>query len=387
MIARLYACFGIVGIASILCWGAALAALPACYASRRRTRLYAVAFALSLLGLLLAKINSSRISNIEILREEPPPAPPAEAKAAVEGAPKPKAPEAAAPEAPKEPPASSYREAGKQEREEGKKQDMGELTENTRPPEEARAGRAMSEADAAAADRFDRMNLFFARWVPWLALLMVGFDYLSRFNRTRGYLFPLPIAGRAVDTLFPKTHSVLLTLKPPAGCEPAGGYRDALRRYLEDTVRKGETFIYCGPADLWDAPELCRLPSVRGRRLWPLRKIRHGADDAPTDARFVFDSAWFGRYCFVATDAEAATALLASLVGYLEVRRVPRAAARRTVHVVWHFASLPPSDTMRELLFLCPETNFKLAVVADAHGYGYGEDLAPLFEEQVELSD
>ena len=366
MIARLYVYFGIVGIASILCWAGALVIVPACYASRRRTRLYAIALGLSLLGLLLALINSHRVSNIQILREEPPPA-----TLADEDAPEPKAP------------ALSYREVGKQKREEGKKQDMGELTENTRPPDDARSGRAMPEADAMAADRFDRMNLFFARWVPWLALVMVGFDYLSRFNRTRGYLFPLPIAGRAVDALFPKTHSVLLTLEPPAGCEPAGGYRDVLRRYLEDVVRKGETFIYCGPTDLWHAPELYRLPPVRGRRLWPLRKIHHGVGDAPTDARFVFDSAWFGRYCFVVTDAEAATALLASLADYLEVRRVPRAAARRTVHVVWHFASPPPSDTIRELLFLCPETNFKLTVVADAPGYG--EELAPLFEEQAEL--
>jgi len=352
VIARLIHYFGVVGIASIVCWAGALLALAACARSRRRTLFYACAFALSLVGLLLAEANSSRISNIQI-------APPEGKRKAEEAKAEPVADTSDAP---------AYRQAGKHKREEGKKREVSDLTQPAQ--EQEAAGRTMPEADVIAADRYDRVNLFFARWVPWLALLAACFDYLSRFNRTSGYLFPLPIAGRAMDSAFRKTHSVHLRTR---GIEAA-------KHLLEDAVRKGETFLYLGPSDPWPAPVLYRLP-LRKWNLWPLRKLPCGADDASRGGGFVFDSLWFGRYCFACTDIEAARTLLGQLIGYLRMRRIPRAAAPRTVLIAWAFDSPLPDQAVAELADLCRETNFKLLLVSPDSP---ADD--SLFEERLDLT-
>jgi hypothetical protein len=388
--------------------------------SAKRTRLYAYALLVSLLAFLLAKVNSHNISNIQIdrteqleemhrkqaeAREAEEKAKEEEEKAAErkraavrfveeteeeakdragkgpkEGEPHEKeAKDEAKEEArgdnekAKEERRLAYREHGKQERAEGKKRKLEEIQEVVETKEEVSV-RMMPEADVIAADRFDRVNLFFARLTPWLALVLVCLDYLSRFNKTFGHYFPLPIAGRVVDSLFPKTHSVHL-MSPPTG-------KDTLKRYLEDAVRKGENFIYLGPTDLWEEPQLYRI-WLRRRKLWPLTKLTYGSVDALDDSDFIFDSAWFRRYCFVVTDDEAAKKLVSDLLEYLRMRRIPRAAAWTTVQVVWRFEEPLANETIEELLFLSKETNFKLVV---ASGDPPPEDIAASFEERLDLA-
>jgi len=397
--------FGVVGIASIGAWMATLCILAACFRSRRRPRWYLAAFVLSLVGIGLAKLNSHAISTIEIDRSQQM----AELEAA-EQLPKEPAPEPVAPEtptlrfaeetreeardlagkkantaAPSEKgssnathPASSiqhpvssvyaYRERGKQKREEGKKRELEEVKDLIAVKKD-RAVRTMPEADVIRADRFDRLNLFFARLTPWLAIAMVVYDYLTRFNKTQGYLPPLPIACRVIDRLFPKTHAVRVE-----------GSADDLRRYLADVVRKGETFLLLAPRDPWTEPALPRLP-LRRWRLWPLPKVAYASGDDVDHPTFILDGLWFGRYCFVITDAAAARGLLDDLLGYLEARRAPRAAVRRTVHVVWAFDELLPDGLLERLAFLCRETNFKLVVASDQPAPA----VAPPFEEHVRL--
>jgi len=343
-----------VGIGSIVGWGMALFLLAACATSRRRTTAYVVALVLSILGFILAKINSHNISQIEVDRS-----PVGGASLPRDDVPKPGDPKGV--------PSPSYRDAGKQKRDESAKLKRPELSAIAEDAEVSVA-RRLPEADLLRADAYDRLNLFFARIVPWLALALVCFDYLSRFNRTLGYLPPIPIAGRAVDALSRKTRAAHLQTSDPA----------VVRRYLAGVVRKGETFIYLGPEDPIPAGELHRW--AFGPWRWrPLKKLLFTGEGFPT-SDFVFDSAWFGRYCFVATRPDAAGGLLADLADYLRARTVPRAAARRTVNVVWASPEPLLARRLRDLAALARETNFKLLVISPDPP---PDTLAPLFDERL----
>lgn len=415
---RLYTYFGVVGIASLAGWLVSLCILAAFCRSAARTGWYRLAFVLSLIAYGLALLNSSNISSIEVDRieelaklqaEQPTPA--------EEEVKKPKQPELrfaeetkqdaldlagkkASTAAPSEPggssekkpgnkhpvssiqnPASSsspgrhsYRDRGMQEREEGKTRKLEEI-EDIKEAEETVSVRTLPEADVVRADRYDRMNLFFARWTPWLALALLLYDYLSRFNRTTGYLAPVPIACRLVDAIFPKTHVV----RVPAS------QASRLRRHLTEVVRKGETFIYFGDADPWDAPHLHRLwishYRIGSHRLWRLPKLTYDSPETMADSTFILDGVWFGRYCVVLTSQEAARELLDALMDYLRTRRIPRAAARRTVSIAWAFRDPLPADLLAELAFLCRETNFKLLDATAAPT----DEATPPFDELVTL--
>lgn len=363
---RLFAYFGVVGIASVAAWAAAFVLLVAFARSRRRTMAYVAAVALSMAGFVLAKVNSQSISEIEVDRTAEEAALRAAQASASEG----KAAEPQ-PREPAEEPVYAYRKAGKQKREAGAvtagtPDNIPASEEPDVPP-----ARRLPEADVLRADRYDRINLFCARLVPWLALALLGYDYLSRFNRTQGYLPPIPIAGRMIDALWPKTRVVHLQVSGPA----------ALRAYLADLVRKGETFIYLGESDPFESePPLYRwsLWKLRGR---PLRKVTVDDPGFPT-SEFVLDAAWFGRYCFAVTDSRVLRRLLADLVGYLRARTRSRAAARRTVHVVWHYPAPMPPETLTALAELCRETNFKLAIAAAGSP---AKQFESLFEERLVL--
>ncbi len=348
--AKLYCYFGFVGIASIVAWGTALFLLAAFAASRTRTPAYLAALVLSLLGFVLAKVNSHNISQIEVDRS-------AEEAALKERA----------SEKPKAEPIPAYREHGKQKREAPAKPTARDLAA-VGDEADAAIARRLPDADVIRADSYDRLNLFFARITPWLALVLVSLDYLSRFNRTLGYLPPIPIAGRAVDALCRKTHAVHLQTSNPA----------VLRRYLADVVRKGETFVYLGETDPVPDGELPRWRLGRWR--WrPVKKLAVSGQGFPT-SDFVFDSAWFGRYCFVATDLNVARDLAADLIEYLRARTVPRAVARRTVNVVWDFPRPLLAPRLKELAALARETNIKLLVVSPDPP---GDMFVAIFEERV----
>ncbi len=372
---KLYEYFGVVGIASIVAWAAALLLLAAFARSRMRTRAWLAAFALALLAFVLAKVNSHYIGQFETERS-PASAGGGKRESGESGESRPLGDDSRDSQDSRFAHAQpAYREAGKQKRDEGAKIERPELATVSEKPHAVPSARRLPEADIIAADRLDRLNLFAARLVPWLALLALAFDYLSRLNRTLGCAFPLPIAGRTLDALFPKTHSVLLST-PEA---------EATRHYLEQLVRKGETFIYFGTADPWEADALPRLPGAFGANLWPVRKLRHGGQGVPADPRFVFDAAWFGRYCFVVTDPEAATALMAQLADYLDARRIPRASAPRTVHIVWDLPPPLPARSPQEWASLCREANFKLTVVAASAPAHDWADAASAFEERLAL--
>ena len=268
-------------------------------------------------------------------------------------------------------PAYSYRQRGKADRTDGMKVEEQEkvlIATGTEDQPVLQNVRVMKPHEVVHANRLDRANLFFARSTLYLAVLLVVFDYFRRFNRTFESLFPLPIGGWLVDSLFPKTHAVCV-----------GGARKGFwKTHLERVVRKGETFVYFGPSDPWTRARLGRLP-LFPKAIWSLERITQRADNTLFSDEYLYESAWFGRYCFVIVDdGRRATKMLAALVDFLQLRHATRASARHTVNVVWDLGVAGVSETLRQIAPLCQEANVKLLVAADPRNT---EALASCFDE------
>jgi hypothetical protein len=391
MIAKLWQYFGIIGFGSMACWAVAFVVF-ACYPrSKQRTRYYWIAAVLALLGLVLANVNSHFVSAIEVDRSEELAKGierQKQLRAELEADAKSKAAKVRFAEdsatdaldlaglptttnvyelaAQQDDDAKyAYRKRGKQQRNVSTDaQTNVAIVGSVAPEVKANVARTMLEADVVNANRCDRINLFLARFCLWLAAILVIWDYLARFNRTLGHLYPLPIAHEYLDSIWPKTHTVLFRHPAP----------DAVRRYLENTVRRGETFLYLGldPCLACDS-----LPRFRWRQwqFWQLPKL---TVTNQLDDEFAFEAAWFHRYCVVVPDAARARALLNSLLALLDQRRATRARARKTVHIVWAFPDAPSREARARLNAICPDTNFKFLLTAQADGEH--------FEEVCELS-
>ena len=225
--------------------------------------------------------------------------------------------------------------------------------------------RLLPGPDYVLAGQLDMMNRFMVYLTLVTALLVAAAEYLRRFNRTFDSILPLPIAGRFVDTIWPKTHSVLIGGQPKQG---AGQHEDGnqiARAYLETVVRKGESFILFANEDPWPSRDrLPRLPGLRG--LWPMRKIVGQAGEPACDPTLALESAWYGRYGFVVLGGRVAGPVretLDEIIHLLGMRLRTKAAARRTVHIVWLLPEALPADVAEELIFLCHETNLKFVAV------------------------
>jgi len=322
MIVRLYGYFGLVGLASIGAWVGALAVLAlqavlgAFAAHRQRPRAYLAVLGLAVAGIVLAQINSIRVSAVPLdTAGQPVILQPVEELQSEAGVP-------------------AYQQLGKQRRDGGRAAPV--------TPVEQKPVQSFREAQLIEANQLDRWNLLITRGTLLLALLAIVADYLARFNRTTGNSYPLPIAGPWLDRLAPKSRTLL------------AGPLD-LKLYLETVVRRGETFLFFTAADPWPAPALPRLG-----KFCRLPKLVYGQ---PADAEFYFNVVWFNRYCVV-IPAGAAPAVLAQLQLYLEWHTFTKAAARQTVHVVWDLPAPPPEPLLQNLLMLGRETNFKFVLKA-----------------------
>jgi hypothetical protein len=185
---------------------------------------------------------------------------------------------------------------------------------------------------------------------------MLVYDYLNRLNSTtRGY-FPLPVAGRFVDSIFPKTHAVYLQTSD----------RARVKAYLETVVRKGESFLYFGPADPWASAHSIGRIRVAKWRFLPLAKRAINVEGRAIEDETAFEDAWMGRACAVFVRAATSTGgpLIEDLLSYLRRRYVPGAPVRKTVHVVWDLPTPLPTDVTRELVRLSRDAHFKLVIVS-----------------------
>lgn len=367
--------FGTIGIASVACWLAAGLLMLLYVAGLRRSLVAWPALAAAVAGLVLGNINSNNISDIKIDQsadlqaareraekekqeeesagtEEDPGAEDDVGTNEEEGSDEP-APDTDVPEEEEAAPPRehAYRQGGKVARTAGKEADEKfDLGAGMQDQPLIANVRMMKDYEVAHANRLDRVNLFFVRLTFALAVLAVTVDYLRRFNLTFGALFPLPLGGPTIDAFFPKTHMVCVGRRR----------KGAWKRFLKRVVRKGETFIYLGDDDPHRARRLGRLPLLP-KSVWPLDKITRSDGDREFDDETLFESAWFGRGCFVIVDdGPRASDLLTGLADFLQLRHATRASARHTVNVIWNLPALPPENTLARLAALCPETNFKL---------------------------
>lgn len=356
-LAKLCYYFGVTGIASIMMWVAGLLMFVLFAWSGKRTQRYWLALGVVALGLVLARFNSANVSAIRVDQTEEIEAGRERGRRLAEG----EAGLAVTNDiattnilektANTNERAYSYRDRGKVERDAGKT--IGKKVAGVDARKEVVVdGRMMKSHEVHRANALDKINLFCARAALWLAMLFVLLDYLCRLNKTFGCYFPLPLASPLLDSLYPKPLSVHVD----------DGKVEVMTPFLENTVRKGETFIYFGNGDPWQEPELPRL-LFRGTGMWPLKKIKCSKDKSPFDSDSVFESAWFGRYCFVVEGVELSREWLSALETFLHARHTVRARARRTVNIVWNLETDISSDQLDELLFLCGETNHRLVVV------------------------
>ena len=321
MILRLYGYFGSIGLASVGAWAGALALLAlqavlgAVAPRRQKPRAYWIVLALAVAGYVLGQINSERISAVPLDSSgQPVILQPVEELQSEAGVP-------------------AYRQMGKQRRE-------GGSAAPEVPAEEKKTVRTYREAQLLEANQLDRWNLLITRGTLLLALLTLLADYFARFNRTTGYSYPLPISGPWLHRLAPHSPTLL------------AGTLD-LKKYLETSVRRGETFLFFTTADPWLAPAVPRLG-----RFCRLAKLVYGQ---PADPDFYFNSVWFNRYCVVILAPDALT-VLTRLEQYLEWRTFTKAATRQTVQVVWDLPAAPPEALLENLIALGRETNFKIVL-------------------------
>jgi len=442
-IAKLWQLFGVSGCASIAAWIASAVLLAAGARSRRRGRMYLAALLLALTGYAASKINSAKVDTYrddpeeikailaakrkeqaakELPKEREGAAPvrfaedgrydrydlagvkggkkwvgerdeskdgsddagkddPGEERAGKEGAGKKAADKEGAGT---EDDVPDYKKRGKQERKGGTKRSEGAVAEGERegddkaPPSLGPLLDAVEEeivylprADVYLANRLDVVNLNAALAVLLAAAALVLFDYLRRFNSTDAQLLPLPLAAlprpvpSLVGYLSPTAHAVCI----------APGDRDGIAARLARAVRRGQTFIYFGERDPWPGDALPRLPFG----LWGLSKIACSDAEEP-GSEFVFESAWFGRYCFVVEGEALSRGMLDGLRRFLSARQATRARARAPVNIAWDHDSPPGRELLDELVFLCRETNFRLLVSSRGE---CPTDLAPLFDEIV----
>jgi len=264
----------------------------------------------------------------------------------------------------------AYRKEGKVEREAGKSRGLEEVEEMAEKVEaEEQTVRKLPEPDYSRANRLDIANLRITRIVLLLAIGMVLLDYLLRFRGVFDDVFPLPMAGRWLDAVFPKTRTVLL----------APGQDALLKWFIPHCVRKGETFVYFGPDD--PLPGRASLPrlqigDVEGRFI---PKVLRPRDASESVDKFLWETVWFGRCGFVVAGDASGRAVMRELVEFLEHRFRSRAKVRRTVNVIWHHATPPDEQPLRDLLDLAPETNYRLIVCAELP-----EELAGRFEMRID---
>ncbi len=367
---KLYTYFGVVGIASILFWLAAAVLYGVYWRDSRRNLRYLLAFGLGLVGLVLARINSTAVSEIRVDRtEEMEEARRQQREMRVDasGESNLAAQMHFAEDAPTDETAPTnglmaaegglgeaepaYRTRGKQQRAADRKEKVGDasaVVEATEKPP-----KMLKELDANRANTLDRHNLRAARLVFWAGLILLLWDYLIRFNRWMPGYPPLPVSAPWLDDFSTKSYT----------CTWPGANS---ARLLRDLVRRGETFLAIAPDDplpVSDALPRLELPPLRIGHLrlprltaWMVPKLVLREGDS-RGWEFLFDAAWFNRYAVVYHGSPES--LAAALRSYLEDRRRTRARARCTVTLCCAAGTFD-EETRRALMRLMTRANWRL---------------------------
>jgi hypothetical protein len=217
------------------------------------------------------------------------------------------------------------------------------------PAAEPAPGRRLPESQLQVADRFDRLNRSLAWSLLGLATVLVGGEWVRRFNTAFEGVWPLPLAGTVIDGAVAKVHVTA----------PPGDLR--LADFLALVARKGESFVLFAAEDpLGGRDRLDRF--AVGPLRWSLPVRSCTASEVAADpglAETVFETAWFGRGGFVVLAGPEAGGVLEACAAALERRRHCRAAARRTLNLVWALPTAPDPAVAAWLARLAAATNVR----------------------------
>lgn len=246
----------------------------------------------------------------------------------------------------------AYLQGGRQTREAGRRRtDAPKGLDALSEGKPVGVWRTMPEADFWRATRLGRLLLAWGRLTLLVTALLALADYLRRLNTTHNAFFPLPLASRGLDRLAPAKR-LLLRVRPPDDAA-------TLPNFLEDTIRKGESFIYLGPRRLLESAVRHRFQYGAWR--WLAQRCYACPDRQPWyDPEFVFEVAWFGRGSFQVEGLDAAASILAEIGDRLARRHLSRAQASRAVTVIWNHPEAPPADVWDDLEFYGPEANLRI---------------------------
>ncbi len=252
-------------------------------------------------------------------------------------------------------PVPAYMADGKQQRTAGKKKQVSAASLASK--DDSAAGLKMKERDVLAANRLDRYNLLVSNIVLLASLCAVGWDYARRFNRTIGGSMPLPLSSKWLQAISPPARTVLWR---------APDMRQ-IRSYLETVVLRGETFAWYGNSP-WEGSLPQSLPRVvfRSFRFGSCPVLVFGAADVPLEAEFFFDAVWFNRYAVVVTDPSEGQTMLEKWLDLCKSRRTKRARAGKMVHIIWGFDEPLPHDILSGMANMAESLNFKLVVTTPA---------------------
>jgi len=351
--------FGFLGILSILVWIAALVLSAGMIKHPRRLYFSCIALPLALLALLLAKITSGYVSDIQpdrteelrkarelqqqMIREgEQPNSVVASRMQFAEDSNLPSA-EVSSPYAEFTSQEPAYRAGGKKARSGEKPTEVEEF--------ESGSGRTLPAKELAVANRLDVWNLTAARFSVFACLLFIPFYYLRPFNRLSEPRFPLPFAGRFVDWLSPKASTQRLSNSGPG----------EVRNLMLKALHKGETFLWFNDGDPKIPDDQFRL-QWKNVRIFPIPRLPE-----PTSAEsleFVFESLWFGRGYAILPEPSRWPDVASRLRYLLEYRARHRARCRRSFWIVLP-ASRFSSDWLADMETLAKATNCRLLVVAE----------------------
>lgn len=348
----LFRAFGFFGFVSLLLWvGALVYIVKAWRDTERKSRLQPrllVAIGVALLAGLPARSAAYRIASIELDRsEEVARAAATVAAAAMRSGPTVLFAEDTAKVKSSEP---EYRQRGLQAR--SREELAAEDTSASLPAlapvfseeDDGPVVLRMPEKALYRTHRLNRANRAAAAAVCWLGLILLVVDYLRTFNSPTACHFPLPISGPLLDRLL---------AKPPVMHVSA----DALPALLETIIRRGETFLYCGPqADrVIPADHLPRWRLGMHACGWLPRLT---STESETDLEYLLDALWFCRAFVVIPDRETACRLPAALRYYTDIRRVTQARAAHTIYILWDMDDTDDVQGLKELMKSSHELNF-----------------------------
>jgi len=96
----------------------------------------------------------------------------------------------------------------------------------------------------------------------------------------------------------------------------------------------------------------------------PVQVIPAGAGPQSASYNFIFECAWYNRYCFTVAGPERSADLVAAFRKFLGERLLPRSSAATTINLLWDCRTPLNPDLLHHLAVFSKEVNVKLMVFA-----------------------